>query len=219
MWGGSVTVKRAIFLDRDGTLNVDVGFTHRVADLELLPGVVPGLAQLRDLGFLLVITTNQSGVARGHFSEADMQAFNDALVARLASEGVAIAAVYSCPFHPTEGQGPYHRDSELRKPQPGMILAAAADHDIELAASFAIGDKATDVLAGRGAGCRTILVRTGLGREQEKLLDAPPDFVADDLVAAAAFIARHTPQTAVGPKPDSTYPAARSAERRTRKPQ
>lgn len=189
----------AIFLDRDGTLNVDVGFTHRVDDLQLLPNVVAGLAQLRDLGFELIITTNQSGIARGYFSEAQMQAFNDALVARLRTAGITIAAVYYCPFHPTEGVGAYRVDSPLRKPRPGMILQAAADHDLDLARSFAIGDKSSDVLAGQAAGSRAILVRSGLGRQHEQSAAAQPDFVADDLLAAAEFIARANRGLSAGP--------------------
>ena len=182
--------RRAIFLDRDGTLNVDVGFTHRVEDLQLLPNVVPGLARLQDLGFELLITTNQSGIARGYFTESDMHAFNNALVARLQAEGITISAAYFCPFHPTEGVGRYRRDSPLRKPQGGMILRAAAAHGINLAESFAIGDKTSDIIAGQAAGCRTILVRRGVGGEQRTEPTARPDFVADDLLESARFVER-----------------------------
>jgi D-glycero-D-manno-heptose 1,7-bisphosphate phosphatase len=180
--------RRAIFLDRDGTLNVDVGFTHRAEDLQLLPNAVAGLARMQELGFVLLITTNQSGIARGYFTEPDMHAFNRALVARLQDEGITISGIYFCPFHPTEGVGRYQNDSPLRKPRPGMILQAAAEHGIELAESFAIGDKTSDILAGQAAGCRTILVRTGVGREHEKDPTAQPDFVADDLLKAARFV-------------------------------
>jgi D-glycero-D-manno-heptose 1,7-bisphosphate phosphatase len=177
------SVKRpAIFLDRDGTLNVDVGFTHRVEDLRLLEGVVEGLRKFEQMGFQLVITTNQSGVARGYFDERAMHDFNAALVERLRAEGVSIAA-----FHPTEGQGEYRRDSPLRKPNPGMILAAATDHDLELAASFAIGDKLSDVAAGRAAGCRTILLAGG-GHMAAESGQAAADFIARDLREAAGIV-------------------------------
>jgi D-glycero-D-manno-heptose 1,7-bisphosphate phosphatase len=182
--------RRAIFLDRDGTLNADVGFTHRVEDLRLLDGVVAGLGQLERLGYLLIITTNQSGIARGYFGEAQMRAFNAALVEQLRSHGITIAAIYFCPFHPTAGRGAYRRDSPLRKPNSGMILAAAADHQLDLAASFAIGDKTSDVVAGRAAGCRTILLRCRTDVFQQGNLSARPDFVAADLVEAARFIKR-----------------------------
>jgi D-glycero-D-manno-heptose 1,7-bisphosphate phosphatase len=183
----------AIFLDRDGTLNRDLGYVHRVKDLELLPGVVAGLQQMSTLGFQLFITTNQSGIARGYFTESEMHAFNHALVELLAAEDVTIAGIYFCPFHPTEGVGAYRRESPLRKPACGMIAQAAAEHELDLANSFAIGDKKSDILAGQAAGCRTILVKTGAGGRGEAELDARPDFVAADLVAAAQFIRGSSP--------------------------
>jgi D-glycero-D-manno-heptose 1,7-bisphosphate phosphatase len=181
-------VTPAIFLDRDGTLNVDVGFAHRVDDLQLIEGVVPGLRRLHELGFALVITTNQSGIARGYFSEAEMHAFNQALVELLAAEGIAIAGVYYCPFHPTEGQGRYRQESPLRKPYPGMIQLAAKELQLDVARSFAIGDKPSDVAAGRAAGCRTVQLASGVA--QYGAADAAADFLARDLVDAAGYIER-----------------------------
>ena len=181
-------LKRAVFLDRDGTLNRDRGFVHRIEDVELLDRVPEGLRRMAELGYELVIATNQSGIARGYFTEAEMHAFNAALCGRLRSQGVEIAAIYYCPFHPTEGIGPYRRESELRKPRCGMLLAAAREHRLDLKASFAIGDKNTDVLAGRAAGCRTILLRPPAVTASE--WDGQPDFLAADLVEAAAVIER-----------------------------
>lgn len=181
---------KAIFLDRDGTLNVDVGYTHRISDLQLLNQVVPGLRRMAELGYLLIITTNQSGIARGYFTEAEMRDFNRALCDRLASERVAIAAIYYCPYHPTEGILPYRRESSLRKPLPGMIRQAASDHNLELRSCFAIGDQGRDVQAGRAAGCRTIL----LGQPDAVIKLPPgarPDFVVPDLVQAAGCIERY----------------------------
>jgi len=180
--------RRAIFLDRDGTLNQDVGFTHRVEDLKLLPGACDGLRRLQQAGFELVITTNQSGIARGHFSEDQMHAFNAALVGRLSAEGIAIAGVYFCPFHPTEGQGPYRQDSPLRKPNPGMIRQASRELDLDPSVSFAIGDKLADVAAGKAAGCRAILIAGGPAEPHDSRLDVTPDCVVGDLVEAADFI-------------------------------
>ncbi|HEX4146660.1 MAG TPA: D-glycero-beta-D-manno-heptose 1,7-bisphosphate 7-phosphatase [Pirellulales bacterium] len=182
-------LQRAIFLDRDGTLNKDLGYTHEIARLRLLEGVVPGLKQLTALGFRLVIVTNQSGVARGRFSEDDMRRFNAALCERLANEGIAIAGVYHCPYHPTDGVGRYRRDSECRKPRPGMLLAAARELALDLTASFAIGDKISDMAAGQAAGCHTILVETGRAGRGEPELTARPDAVARDLAHAARLIA------------------------------
>jgi D-glycero-D-manno-heptose 1,7-bisphosphate phosphatase len=181
--------QRGVILDRDGTLVADSGFVHRVEDLRLLDGVVPGLRHLVELGFRLVIATNQSGVARGLFSEADMQAFNDALCRRLADEGITIDAVYCCTVHPTDGVGPYRCDSPLRKPRPGMILEAAEEHELDLAASYVIGDKHSDILAGQAAGCRTVLLATGAAGSGEETLSAQADYQAADLAAAAEWIA------------------------------
>jgi D-glycero-D-manno-heptose 1,7-bisphosphate phosphatase len=182
----------AVFLDRDGTLNRDIGYAHRPQDLVLLDYVLPGLRKLQDMGFALVVVTNQSGIARGYFSEAQMHEFHAALRDELRRANIELTGIYHCPFHPALGPGDLRVDSPLRKPQPGMLLAAAADHDLDLSASFAIGDKRSDVLAGQRAGCRTILVQTGAAGRGEPELDATPDFVASHLLAAANWIAAKT---------------------------
>ena len=179
----SVVQQRAVFLDRDGTLVRDRGFVHRVEDLELLAGAVDGLREMAALGLRLFVTTNQSGIARGYFTEDAMHAFNRTLCERLRTHGIEIAAVYFCPFHPTEGIGEYRRESPFRKPAPGMIQQAAREHALDLAASFAIGDKPADVLAGRAAGCRTILIGP-----PNCSADSQPDLVAADLAQAAGYI-------------------------------
>ncbi len=186
--GIPVTSKRAIFLDRDGTLTRDLGFVHRTDDLQLLDNAAAGLRRMAATGFRLFITTNQSGIARGYFGEADMHAFNSALRRQLRVEGVEIEAIYYCPFHPEGSVEIYRQDSPLRKPRPGMILRAAAEHRLDLQASFAIGDKKSDILAGQAAGCRTILVQTGAAGAGENELQAKPDVVAPDLLAAAEWI-------------------------------
>ncbi len=185
--------RRAVFLDRDGTINRDVGYTHRESELEFLPNAVAGLARMAALGLKLLITTNQSGVARGYFPETDVYRFHEALLERLRAEGIKIDGVYFCPFHPTEGLGAYRRESPLRKPADGMLRRAAAEHSINLASSFAIGDRMSDVAAGQAAGCRTILVHTGnTGAEPA---NTPPHFVARDLLDAARFIERILDET------------------------
>lgn len=199
----------AVFLDRDGTLNVDVGYAHRPQDLALLEGVLPGLRKLQQLGFALVVVTNQSGIARGYFNEAEMHEFHAELTRVLRAGGVELQGIYFCPYHPTAGQDAYRVDSPLRKPNPGMLLAAAADLELDLAASFAIGDKRSDVLAGRRAGCRTVLVRTGAAGGGEPNLVVTPDFEADDLLAAAVWIEKQAASsTAVPQFLNWTYPAA-----------
>jgi D-glycero-D-manno-heptose 1,7-bisphosphate phosphatase len=182
--------RRAVFLDRDGTITRDVGYPHRVDDLELLPNASTGLARMAALGYQLIITTNQSGVARGLFTEADVRTFHQALCDRLLRESIRIDAIYYCPFHPTEGIGAYRQDSPLRKPNDGMLRLAAAERDLDLAACVAIGDKKSDVLAGQRAGCHTILVRTGAAGSDTEELTTLPEFVADDLLDAARYIER-----------------------------
>ncbi len=143
----------AVFLDRDGVLNIDSGYPHLPEHLVLIPGAAEAVRRLNTLGYLVVVVTNQSGVARGLYTEAQMNAFNDLLVRRLAANGARIGAVYSCPFH-SEAEDPrwFHPDHPDRKPNPGMILRAVADHAIDPARSFLIGDRQSDLEAARRAG-------------------------------------------------------------------
>jgi D-glycero-D-manno-heptose 1,7-bisphosphate phosphatase len=180
----------AIFLDRDGTLTYDGGYTYRVDDLRLLDNVVPALRLLMALNYRLIVVSNQSGVARGMFSEGEMGAFNRALVERLEAAGVKLDGIYSCPFHPHATVERYRCDSPLRKPNPGMLQVAAAEHGLDLAKSFMVGDKKSDVLAGKRAGCRTILVETGAAGSGEPELEVEADFIANDLLMAAQIVAR-----------------------------
>ncbi len=147
------TAVPAVFLDRDGVLITDSGYPHLEDHLVLIPGAAEAVRRLNALGYLVVIVTNQSGVARGLFSEAQMHAFNALLVKRLAARGARIGAVYACPFH-DEAEDPkwFHPDHPDRKPNPGMILRALAEHEIDPARSFLIGDRATDLEAARRAG-------------------------------------------------------------------
>lgn len=197
----------AIFLDRDGTLIEDVGYPHRPQDLRLLPGVAAAMLNLQTLGFALVVVTNQSGIARGYFSEGAMHAFHRLLEERLREAGVRIEAFYHCPFHPEASVTEYRHDSELRKPRPGMLLLAAEELGIDLAASYAIGDKRSDVLAGQAASCRSVLVQTGKAGGGEPELAALPDFVAANLAIAADWISAKCENGI--PRYDTTaYPAS-----------
>ncbi|MEN5228324.1 D-glycero-alpha-D-manno-heptose-1,7-bisphosphate 7-phosphatase [Brevundimonas naejangsanensis] len=141
------------FLDRDGVLIVDSGYPHRPDQLVLIPGAAEAVKRLNAAGYVTVIVTNQSGVARGMFSEETMQAFNRLLVERLAESGGRIDAVYACPFHSKAEDERYrHPDHPDRKPNPGMLLRAAADHDLDLSRSLMIGDQPSDMEAARRAG-------------------------------------------------------------------
>jgi D-glycero-D-manno-heptose 1,7-bisphosphate phosphatase len=182
--------RRAVFLDRDGTVIRDVEYLRDPDQIELLDGCELALNLLRKASFELVIVSNQSGVARGIFDEATARRCNDALLGALGQRGVDILASYFCPFHPSANVERYRRESECRKPRPGMLLRAAEEHGIDLSGSFMIGDKKSDVLAGRAAGCASILVLTGKGGQGEPDLSVMPNFVAKDLVQAADWICR-----------------------------
>lgn len=186
--------RSAAFLDRDGTINVDTGFTHRIEDLELLPNAVEGLRELAGMGLRLFVVSNQSGVAQGRFTMAQMRAFNRRLAETLAQRGVRIEAFHCCPFHPEGLIGRYRGHSPMRKPEPGMLLKIARRHGIDLSQSFMIGDRMSDVEAGRRAGCRTVLLKTGLAGSDSDAGHGAPDLVAADLLDAARKIRRiHRP--------------------------
>jgi len=174
-------VRRCVFLDRDGTLVYDAGYTWRLEDYRLLPGVVAGLQRLSAAGFALVVATNQSGIGRGLFGEADYRRFQDHLEADLRARGVVLEASYHCPHRPDAG-------CACRKPGPGLLLRAAHERDLDLAASWIIGDSARDVALAEGAGLRgAVLVRTGQGAAEEaSIASGIPR--ADDLAAAAEHI-------------------------------
>ena len=142
----------AVFLDRDGVMVRDNGYVHRVEDLALLPGVVPGLRRFQQAGYLLVVVTNQSGIARGLFTEDDYQVFTLALSQRLAAAGVKLDAVLHCPHFPDAAVARYAVSCECRKPQPGMLMQAIRERAINPAASLMVGDRASDMQAGRAAG-------------------------------------------------------------------
>ncbi|MGX8273637.1 D-glycero-alpha-D-manno-heptose-1,7-bisphosphate 7-phosphatase [Brevundimonas diminuta] len=148
-----MTQRPAAFLDRDGVLIVDSGYPHRPDQLVLIPGAAEAVKRLNAAGYVTVIVTNQSGVARGMFSEETMHDFNRRLVARLAEGGGRIDAVYACPFHSEAAEERHrHPDHPDRKPNPGMLLRAAAEHDLDLSRSFMIGDQPSDMEAARRAG-------------------------------------------------------------------
>ena len=166
----------AVFLDRDGTLMRDVDYCGEPKDVEVFAGASDALQRLKARGYKLIVITNQSGIARGYFNEEQYRAVETEVSHRI-GKGM-IDATYYCPHLPNNG-------CKCRKPSPEMVFQAARDHGIELAESFFIGDKASDIECGRNAGVKTILVRTGYGRETEPRL---ADFVAEDLKAAAKLI-------------------------------
>ncbi len=176
--------RKAAFLDRDGVINSECGYVHRVEDFVILPGVVEGLALLRAAGYLLIVVTNQSGIARGYYDQAAVDRLHDHLRARLAEGGVTLDAVYFCPHHPQGSISSFAVDCDCRKPAPGMLLQAARDFSLNLPASVLIGDKLSDLQAGARAGVgRTVIVESGHAVTPAARIEA--DICALDLLSAA----------------------------------
>lgn len=143
---------RALILDRDGVINVDHGYVHRPKDCEFVEGIFDMVRAFAERGFLIVIATNQAGIGRGLYTEEDFQTFMAWMREEFRKQGIEIAAVYHCPDHPSAGIGVYRRENPWRKPGPGMMLQAASDLDLDLEASWCVGDKTSDVEAARSAG-------------------------------------------------------------------
>jgi D-glycero-D-manno-heptose 1,7-bisphosphate phosphatase len=178
---------RAVFLDRDGTLVRPVHYPRRPEQLQLYPDLGPALRDLQERGFLLVVITNQAGLARGYFAESDLQHMHTFLRAELESLGVSLSGIYHCPHHP-EGIIPeLATECECRKPRPGLLLSAARELHIDLATSWFVGDILDDVEAGNVAGCRTILVDLGSEAEPEQV-ERQPAFVARTTLHALHII-------------------------------
>jgi D-glycero-D-manno-heptose 1,7-bisphosphate phosphatase len=192
--------RRAVFLDRDGVLIRDVDHLTAASQIEILPGVPEALRRLRDAGRTIVVVTNQSVVARGLVTEEELRRIHTVLEAQLRSRGASLDAMYYCPHHPEGAVARYRVVCDCRKPEPGLLLRAAADMGIDLAASVMVGDLASDVEAGRRAGCRTILIRAAGARAggpgganianiMERTRAAAPDHLASNLQEAAEWIA------------------------------
>jgi D-glycero-D-manno-heptose 1,7-bisphosphate phosphatase len=169
-----MNLQPAVFLDRDGTLMEETGYCADPAQVRVFPGVSEALQHLSEAGYLLILITNQSGIGRGYFSEEAYRAVQAEFERQILP--AHLDAVYFCPDV---------TPSHCRKPSPGMLQEAARDHAIDLARSYMIGDKSSDIEAGQAAGCRTILVQTGYGREQA---GASPTFAAASFADAAILI-------------------------------
>jgi len=181
---------KAVFLDRDGTINVEVEYLSRVEDFQFIPGVPWALRCLKHAGYLLVVVTNQSGIARGLYDEAQLEAVHRHMHEDLASYSAGVDACYFCPHHPHHGKGDYLKECGCRKPLPGMLEQAALDLDIDLAGSYMIGDKLADVEAGLAAGCTPMLVLTGYGSSEVDRLPSGVEAYPDLLAAAEAILKR-----------------------------
>ncbi|MAG50565.1 D-glycero-beta-D-manno-heptose-1,7-bisphosphate 7-phosphatase [archaeon] len=180
-------MNKAIFFDRDGTINVDKGYVYKLEDLEFEKNAIEGLKELTKTEYKLIVITSQSGVGRGYYTEEDMHKFNHELIRRLNEKGIKIENIYFCPHHPEKGIGKYKVDCDCRKPEPGLIMGAKNEYNLTLQDSIMIGDKTSDIEVGKRSRCKTILVKTGEGGK-DKSYNIKPDYVADDLLDAAKWI-------------------------------
>ena len=182
----------AVFLDRDGTICEEVGYLNAPEQIRLIPGAGEAIRQLNERGIKAVVVTNQSGVARGFFSEERLGEIHRELSRQIRAEGAFLDAIYFCPHHPTEGKGPRRRPCDCRKPASGLILRAASELGIDLKRSYCVGDRQADLECGMRVGAKGVLVLTGYGKEENSLIgDDPgrrPSSVAAGLREAVQWI-------------------------------
>ncbi|NTV48490.1 MAG: D-glycero-beta-D-manno-heptose 1,7-bisphosphate 7-phosphatase [Geobacteraceae bacterium] len=179
-------MRRAVFLDRDGTINVEKDYLYLIKDFEFIPGAPEAIQLLNQAGIMVVVVTNQSGVARGYYTEDDVINLHRHIACKLEQYSAHVDAWLYCPHHPS-GRGSYALPCNCRKPLPGMLQEAAMRHNIDMDNSTIIGDKIADIEAGKAAGCHTILVRTGYGAEDEKSV-GPQTVVCDDILSAVKYL-------------------------------
>ncbi|NOT85672.1 MAG: HAD family hydrolase [Methylococcaceae bacterium] len=152
--------KPALFLDRDGVINIDHGYVYLPEQVEFVAGIFDLCLKAIECGYLVFVVTNQAGIGRGYYTEQQFDDFTEWMCEQFLLRGIKIAQVYFCPFHPDYGLGQYKRESFYRKPQPGMILQAAREHEVDLSSSLLVGDKESDMQAGlaAGVGCNILYV-------------------------------------------------------------
>ena len=154
-------MNKAVFLDRDGTINIEKNYLYRIEDFEFIPGVPEAIKMLNDAGYLVIVVTNQAGIARGYYTEEDMHKLHRHIDEELKKYDAHIDAYYFCPHHPIYGIGEYKQECHCRKPKDGMLQKAIEEYSINVSESYIIGDKVSDVLAGNKCSITGILVRSG----------------------------------------------------------
>lgn len=187
-----MTLRPAVFIDRDGTLAHEVGYVNDVSRFRLFPWSIEAVRLINRSGYLAVMVTNQAGVARGYFPEPAVREVHERLQAALADGAARLDGIYYCPHHPDAGQPPYRQDCDCRKPRPGLLERAAGDLGIDLARSWVVGDRQGDLQVAWAVGARAAMVKTGYGRGELRH-HAPswtrqPDLVAEHLLEAASLI-------------------------------
>ena len=185
-------MKRAVFIDRDGTISEEVGYINHPSRFSLFPYAASAVQHLNENGWLAILVTNQAGVARGYFSEDMIQTVHAAMTADLESKGAKLDAIYYCAHHPSVGEPPYRFDCDCRKPKPGLISRAAHDFDVDLNESWMVGDRYSDIELARNAGLKSTFVLSGYGRgeweHQRVTWTQQPDLVAENLLDAVHLI-------------------------------
>ncbi len=169
---------KAIFLDRDGVINEEVSYLSNPDDFRFIEGSIKALKILKRLGYLLIVVTNQAGIARGYFTEEKLQEIHKKMITALEVNKVSLDDIYYCPHHPN-----FTGACECRKPQPGMIIKAVKKYEISLDQSYMVGDTLRDIETGYNAKCKTVLLLTGYGREElKKLNEIKPDLICENLL-------------------------------------
>ncbi len=179
-------------MDRDGTINEEVGYINHVCRFQLLSNSAAGIRLINKSDFKAIIITNQAGVARGYFPERLIHQVHEKMKHLLSIKGAYLDQIYYCPHHPSVGTEKYRMNCSCRKPKTGMLEKAAQELNIDLSRSYVIGDKYTEIVLGNNAGARSVLVLTGYGRGEYELFkntwDHQPDFIAEDLLEAVQWI-------------------------------
>ncbi|MBU0943018.1 MAG: D-glycero-beta-D-manno-heptose 1,7-bisphosphate 7-phosphatase [Proteobacteria bacterium] len=184
--------RAAVFLDRDGTINEQMGYINHTCRFQLLPGAAEAIKKLNDAGIPVVVVSNQSGLARGYFPEELLLAVHEKMARLLAEKGAHVDGIYYCPHHPEAKEKKFREVCSCRKPKPGLILQAAEEMNLAPERSFVVGDRWSDIKTAANCGARSILVRTGYGRGDELYIgphqEIQPDYKAEDLLEAVAWI-------------------------------
>jgi D-glycero-D-manno-heptose 1,7-bisphosphate phosphatase len=185
-------MKRALFIDRDGTISEEIGYVNHPSRYRIFPYSAEAIKLLNDAGWLAILVTNQAGVARGYFTEDVIGMVHEILVKGLAEGGAKLDAIYYCPHHPSVGEPPYRTECNCRKPKPGLIHRAAQEFNIDLSSSWMVGDRYSDCELARNAGTHAAFVMSGYGRGeweyQREKWNREPDLLAEDLLDAVKKI-------------------------------